>query len=150
MHGGHTNWLIVGGLIIGLAGFDFVAAVLAREWTEHRQPWQLVGSAAGFLGVFGLFVVGLRYTELTVLTFGWIVLLETGVVMIDWARYGVAMTPGRWGAVIGILALQSYLVLAPSSTATATQDGEDRIELDVGAPPADGDDDQPRALRAAS
>jgi hypothetical protein len=41
-------------------------------------------------------------------------------------------------------------VLAPSSTATAMQDGEDRIELDVGAPPADGDDDQPRALRAAS
>jgi hypothetical protein len=138
-------------LIVILAGFDFAAAVLAREWTAHRQAWQLLGSLAAFLGVFVTFVVGLRYTELSILTFGWIVVLEAAVVTVDWARYGVVMSPGRWVAVGGMLALQAYLVLGTSPAERAT-----RFESPVVTSgheiegPVPGPDDQPRAASAAS
>jgi hypothetical protein len=116
MQRGSTNTWIVVGFIVALAGLDLVGAVLAKEWNEHREPWQLAGSAVAFLLLFVVFVSGLAYTEMSILTFGWIVVLETAVIMIDWARYGVTMTPSRWAAVAGIVALQAYLLLGSPAT----------------------------------
>jgi hypothetical protein len=108
---GGGNTLVIVAFMLLLAGFDLAGAVLAKEWTRYREPWQLIASAAAFAGLFAVFVTGLRHTELTILTFGWIVVLQTAVVMIDWARYGFVLTRGRWAAIIAITVLQGYLVL---------------------------------------
>jgi len=146
---GGANTAIVVGLIALLAGLDFAGAMLAKEWTVHRQPWQLAGGAVAFAALFVVFVAGLRYAELTILTFGWIVILQTGVVLVDWARYDVMLSRGRWVAVIAIVVLQGYLLLG-SSTRT---DMSEPMPRGRGHPMAvDGADgaDQPRAARAES
>ncbi len=118
--GWHT--VVVIAVMLALAGLDLVAAVLAKEWTQHREHWQLIGSAAAFSALFAVFVAGLRYTELTILTFGWIVFLQTAVVMIDWARYGLQLSHGRWAAIAIIIMLQGYLMLGSSPAGRVADD----------------------------
>jgi hypothetical protein len=108
-------------IMVLLAGFDFVATVFAKEWSQHRQPWQLAVSAAAFTGLFLVLVAGVHYSELTVITMGWVVVLQTGIVAIDWARYGFDLTPKRLAAIVAILVLQGYLV-AGGPRAGATGD----------------------------
>ena len=64
-------------------------------------------------------LAGVRYAELTIITMGWVVVLQTGIVAIEWARYGFDLTPHRAAAIVAILVLQGYLV-AGGSRADAT------------------------------
>ena len=75
----------------------------------------------GFAGVlsfvilFWLYASSLQYAELAVVTMGWIVLLQVGIVAMDWLRFGVEL-PGPKVVAIGvILVAQGYLVLGPST-----------------------------------
>jgi hypothetical protein len=64
-----------------------------------------------------LFVVygsSLAYAELATVTFGWVVILQIGVVLLQRVQDGVAIAPDRLGVMIAILVLQGYLVLKPS------------------------------------
>ena len=100
--------------MLGLAGLDLLGALLAKEWTErHHAAWFLAGLVAfGFL--FALYAASLRVAELSVVTLGWIVFLQVGLVLVDQFRYGVDLPPAKWAAVVLILLLQAYLVLAPN------------------------------------
>ena len=99
------------GFMTLLAGLDFAGTMLAKEWTVHRAPWQLAGGAAAFLALFVALVFGLRYAEMSVLTLGWIVMLQVGLIAVDRSRYGIHLSFGGWVAVVAILVLQGYLLL---------------------------------------
>jgi hypothetical protein len=52
--------------------------------------------------------------ELSYVTFGWIVFLQVGLILLDRLRYGVEISTGKWIAIVAIVAFQAYLILAPN------------------------------------
>jgi hypothetical protein len=120
-----------------LAALDLAGALAAKEAVERRSP--LIGAfgAALFLLLFWVYACSLQYADLAPVTFGWIVLLQVGVVLLDRFRYGAQLSHGAWFAVAIILAAQAYLLFAPgpatpetldaapaaAATATAAHDG---------------------------
>ncbi len=134
LDGGASPLALVGFMLM-LAALDLAGTLLAKEWTVHRSAWQLLGGGAAFLALFLVLVWGLRYAELSMLTLGWIVVLQLAVLMVDRSRYGTHLSVGGWLAVVGILLLQGYLLLGDT---TSSQ------------PPVRGDDGQSSAASAAS
>jgi hypothetical protein len=102
------------GAMVALAGLDMLGAVLAKEWALRHQPVWFVAGLAAFALLFTVYAVSLHIAELSIVTMGWIVFLQVGLLLIDSARYGVAFPPGKWLAIGVILALQAYLILAPN------------------------------------
>jgi hypothetical protein len=104
--------------------------MLAKEWTTARSPWVFAAGAVAFLLLFAVFAFGLRYAELSTVTFGWIIGVQAGVLIIERVRYGVQLPTGKWVAIVLIIGLQAYLVLAPSVTGDAAGPVEQRqVEL---------------------
>ena len=60
------------------------------------MPWAIVGVAL-FVLLFYVYASSLQYAELTLVTLGWIVLLQVGVCLLDRFRYGQAFGPGQVG-----------------------------------------------------
>lgn len=121
------------GFMLLLAVLDFAGTMLAKEWTIHRAPWQLVAGAAAFVMLFVVLALGLRYAEMSVITLGWIVVLQAMVILVDRSRYGTTITPGGWVAIVLIVVLQGYLVLGATSTAAPAPAA---VQLDVVQPSA--------------
>ncbi|KJK12737.1 hypothetical protein ACXR8F_04515 [Terrabacter sp. AAH1] len=110
--------------MVCLAGLDLVGAVLAKEWAENGSVRALVLGAGAFLVLFWVYASSLRYAELALVTMGWVVMLQVGLVLVDRWRYGVELPVGKWVAIGVVLLAQAYLVLAPSaSQAGATASG---------------------------
>jgi hypothetical protein len=101
-------------IMLVLAGLDLIGAVVAKEWTLGRSSWFFVAGTLSFIVLFAVYAVGLRYAELSTVTFGWIVGLQVAVLVVERVRYEVALPPGKWAAIVAILLLQGYLVLAPN------------------------------------
>jgi hypothetical protein len=102
-----------------LAGLDFIGAIFAKEWTLRHHSGLFLAGLAAFVLLFCVYAISLKYAELSIVTFGWIVFLQVGLLLIDRLRYGVTFPPGKWVAIALILALQAYLVLAPNVTRQA-------------------------------
>ena len=101
---------------VALAGLDIAGAVAAKKWADHGSTtWFLVGLLT-FAVLFWTYGSALQYAELSIVTMGWIVMLQVGLVVLDRVRYQVHLSAGQWVAVVAILLLQGYLVLAPSLT----------------------------------
>lgn len=94
-----------------LAGLDLAGSVIAKEAVARRSPLLGALGALIFLAVFWVFASSLQYGELAVLSFGWIVVLQVGLVLIDRFRYDVPMPPGKWIAVALLLLVQGYLMV---------------------------------------
>jgi hypothetical protein len=105
--------LAVAAMVV-LAGLDLAGAVLAKNWSDHRSLVSLIGGVAIFAVLFLVYGSSLAYAELATVTFGWIVMLQIGVVVLQRVQDGVAIAPDRVVAMVAILALQAYLVLAPT------------------------------------
>jgi multidrug transporter EmrE-like cation transporter len=101
--------------MIILALFDFVGAVFAKEWADTRQPWWFVAGLATFMGLFCFYAYSLKTAELSIVTIGWVVFLQVGLLVYERVRYGTELPPMKWAAIALILALQAYLVLAPNN-----------------------------------
>ena len=101
--------------MVCLAGLDLAGAVLAKEWADQGSLRALVLGAATFLVLFWVYASSLRYAELALVTMGWVVMLQVGLVLIDRWRYGVELPTGKWVAVGVVLVAQAYLVLAPTA-----------------------------------
>ncbi len=99
-----------------LAGLDLLGAVAAKHWAEEGSRWALAGGLASFVVLFWVYASSLRYAELAVVTMGWIVLLQVGILVVDRMHFGVALPTGKLVAVVIALAAQGYLVLGPSGT----------------------------------
>lgn len=102
-----------------LAGLDLIGAYAAKEWAEQKNTLALVLGALAFLVLFWVYASSLQYAELAVVTMGWIVLLQVGIVLIDRIHFGATLPAGKMAAIVIILAAQAYLLLAPSSTTAA-------------------------------
>lgn len=100
-----------------LAGLDLVGAFAAKEWAESKSAVSLALGALSFLVLFWVYASSLQYAELAVVTMGWIVLLQVGILVIDRVRFDSDLPAGKLAAVVIILAAQGYLVLAPSGSA---------------------------------
>ena len=102
-----------------LAVVDLGGAYATKEAVARRSsPWAITG-AASFVLLFYVYASSLQYAELTLVTLGWVVLLQVGVVLLDRFRYGQVFGPDKWLAIVLILAGQTYLLLAPASAAGA-------------------------------
>ncbi len=97
-----------------LAALDLFGAFAAKEWAESKNTAALAVGALSFLVLFWVYASSLQYAELAVVTMGWIVLLQVGILVIDRIVYDSALPAGKLAAVVIILAAQGYLVLAPS------------------------------------
>lgn len=101
--------------MVCLAALDLLGALFAKEWADNGSLRALVLGAATFLVLFWVYASSLRYAELALVTMGWVVLLQVGLLMIDRWHYGVELPTGKWVAVGVVLVAQGYLVLAPSA-----------------------------------
>jgi multidrug transporter EmrE-like cation transporter len=123
-HMGSATWQFVltslSAMII-LALFDFVGAVFAKEWADTRQPWWFVAGLATFMGLFCFYAYSLKTAELSIVTIGWVVFLQVGLLLYERFRYGTELAVLKWAAIVLILALQTYLVLAPNHTAAPAE-----------------------------
>ncbi|HYI15969.1 MAG TPA: hypothetical protein VEX37_11300, partial [Thermomicrobiales bacterium] len=111
-------YLLSLGAMLALAGLDFIGSVFAKEWTESHRTEYLLAGFASFAVLFAVYAFSLQYAELSIVTFGWIVFLQVGLVVLDTVRYGVQFPRGKWIAMGVILLLQAYLVLAPNGEST--------------------------------
>jgi hypothetical protein len=102
--------------MVSLAALDLLGAVLAKEWAEHGSVRALVLGAGSFLVLFWVYASSLRYAELALVTMGWVVMLQVGLVLVDRWRYGVELPIGKWVAIAVVLVAQGYLVLAPAAS----------------------------------
>lgn len=101
-----------------LAGLDLAGALAAKEAVERRSIAMALAGAALFLLLFWVFASSLQYADLAPVTFGWIVILQVGVLLIDRYRYDVALPTGKWVAVLVIIAAQTYLLFGPAGVPT--------------------------------
>jgi hypothetical protein len=102
-----------------LAGLDLFGAFAAKEWATRHSTGALGLGVLAFVALFWVYASALQYAELAVVTMGWIVLLQVGILVIDHVRFDAALPAGKLVAITVILAAQGYLLLAPSSTTTA-------------------------------
>jgi hypothetical protein len=99
-----------------LAGLDLVGAVAAKNWSSsHSFAWFAFGALV-FVVLFWLYGSVLQVAELSVVTLGWIVMLQVAVVLLDRFRYAVQISPGQIVAIGMILMLQSYLVMSSTGS----------------------------------
>ena len=99
-----------------LALLDGVGAVFAKQWVTTGSRGSFLAGGFAFLVLFWVYGSSLRYAELSTVTFGWIVLLQVGLLCADHFHYGVHISVDKWLAAAGIVVLQAYLLLAPSSS----------------------------------
>lgn len=104
--------------MFALAGLDFVGGLFAKEWAERQHAGFFLAGLLCFGVLFAVYAASLRVAELSVVTFGWIVFLQVGLLVLDRVRYGVELPPGKWLAISAILVLQAYLILAPNAGST--------------------------------
>jgi hypothetical protein len=109
--------------MVCLAGLDLLGAVFAKEWAENGSVRALVLGAGAFLVLFWVYASSLRYAELALVTMGWVVMLQVGLVLVDRWRYGVELPTGKWLAIAVVLLAQAYLVLAPAAEQVGTAAG---------------------------
>ncbi len=103
-----------------LAVVDLGAAYATKEAVVRRSlPWAVAGVAL-FVLLFYVYASSLQYAELALVTLGWVVALQVGVLLLDQFRYGNLLSADKWVAVAVILVAQAYLLLAPSEAAAAT------------------------------
>ena len=108
---------VVATLCMGaLAALDLFGAFAAKEWAEKQNSVALGLGALSFLVLFWVYASSLQYAELAVVTMGWIVLLQVGILVIDRIAFDSSLPAGKLAAVVVILAAQGYLLLAPSGT----------------------------------
>lgn len=97
-----------------LAALDMAGAVAAKRWATSGSTLWFLGGVALFAVLFWTYGSALQYAELSIVTMGWIVMLQVGLLVLDRVQNAVVLSSGQWLAVVGILALQGYLVLGPT------------------------------------
>ncbi|CAN5727197.1 hypothetical protein BH23CHL5_BH23CHL5_09230 [soil metagenome] len=108
------------GAMVALAGLDFVGAIFAKEWTERNHVLLWVAGACSFFLLYVVYAQILKTAELSIVTIGWVVFLQVGLLLIDRFRYGVEFGTSKWIVIMVILILQAYLVLAPNSSSNVS------------------------------
>ena len=106
--------LLTLGAMLSLAGLDFVGAIFAKEWADRGHLVLMAGGLVSFSVLFVVYARILKVAELSVVTLGWVVSLQVGILALDRFHYGVTLPWPKWAAIVAILALQTYLIVGPS------------------------------------
>ncbi len=85
------------GTMLVLALLDFVGAVFAKEWADTRHPGWFVLGLASFGILFVFYASSLRTAELSIVTIGWVVFLQVGLVLYERFRFGRHPLAGEVG-----------------------------------------------------
>jgi multidrug transporter EmrE-like cation transporter len=109
------TWLVGAVAMIALAALDIAGALAAKQWVATSNVGPLLLGSVAFLLLFWVYASALQYAELALVTMGWIVVLQVGLLLIDRFLFGVHLDPAKWVAVVVILVAQGYLVLGPRS-----------------------------------
>jgi hypothetical protein len=117
-----------------LAVLDLLGAFAAKEAVLRRSPGYAALGAVLFVLLFYVYACSLQYAELALVTFGWIVVLQVGVLVLDRLRYGVQLPVGKWVAVLVILMAQGYLLFAPAAPTASAEDHPGQGLVDVSQP----------------
>jgi hypothetical protein len=96
--------------MLALAALDFAGALFAKEWADRGHYVLLIGGVVSFTALFVVYARILKVAELSVVTLGWVIFLQVGILALDRLRYGVTMPWQKWAAIVVILALQAYLI----------------------------------------
>jgi multidrug transporter EmrE-like cation transporter len=104
-----------------LAALDFVGAVFAKEWADGKHPLWFVAGFLTFGVLFTFYAFSLKTAELSIVTIGWVVFLQVGLVLYERLRFDVTLSPVKWMAIALILGLQAYLVLVPNERPATTE-----------------------------
>ena len=112
--------------MIALALLDFIGAVFAKEWADTRQPLWFVAVLLTFMGLFVFYAISLKTAELSIVTIGWVVFLQVGLLLYERIRYGADLPPLKWVAIVLILRLArvgsgSFTLLPSKSGRGATR-----------------------------
>jgi hypothetical protein len=111
--------------MLALAAVDLLAAVVTKEAVTRRSGWLALSAATLFVVLFWIYASSLQYAELAPVTFGWIVALQIGVVLVDRFHNAVRLPPGAWLAIGVMLLAQAYLIFAVSAPAEGRAAGRD-------------------------
>lgn len=103
--------------MLALATLDLLGAYAAKQWSTGRSPVMLAVGLTSFAVLFWVYASALQYAELAIVTLGWIVLLQVGLLLLDRLHYGIHLAPGKWAAIVVILAAQAYLLMPVASAA---------------------------------
>jgi len=117
------NVLWGGAAIIVLAGLDLAGALLAKEFSLRPRWVLLVSGLAAFCLLFIVYVRSLRVTELWIVTFGWVVVLEVGVLLLDRIRFSTDIPTHKLALAAVIVGLQ-ILLMVPSGSKGAHERGD--------------------------
>ncbi|HET7474781.1 MAG TPA: hypothetical protein VFJ97_02010 [Dermatophilaceae bacterium] len=97
-----------------LAGLDLLGAMLARRWAVSGNAVFLLLGALTFVVMFLVYAKSLSYAELVPVTFGWVVLLQAGLLVMAVVERPGSVPPGHWAAAAGMVGLEAYLLLSPT------------------------------------
>ncbi len=131
-----------------LAGLDLAGAVLAKEYALRPRWLLLVAGVATFALLFIVYVISLSVSELWVVTFGWVVLLEVGVLVIDRVRFSTAIPPHKL-VLAGLLVTLQLALMLTDRIGRAAPPPKDRPAA-VGAATDDQPDNSTSAADAAA
>jgi hypothetical protein len=107
------RFVLLAGAMVVLAGLDFGGALLAKQWADNGSRFCFLIGLTTFVVLFIVYATSLKTAELSVVTMGWVVLLQVGLVLIDRFRYEVPISPEKWAVIVAILVLQTCLILDP-------------------------------------
>jgi hypothetical protein len=99
------------GAMGGLAALDLVGALLAKEYADRPRLAVLLAGIAVFALLFGLYTASMSVSDLWVVTFGWVVLLEVGVLLLDRFHFGTAISTRKLVLVCLLFVVQIALLL---------------------------------------
>jgi hypothetical protein len=124
--------------MVVLAAVDLTASWVTKEAVMRRSaPWAAVGVAL-FLVLFYVYASSLQYAELALVTLGWVVVLQVGVLLLDRYRYGQQLGLDKWVAVGVIIMAQAYAaasrVVASPAGVVAVLRPAAHLELETPAP----------------
>jgi hypothetical protein len=99
-----------------LAGLDLLGALLARHWSEtHGGAGRLLfflGGVATFVVLFAVYAKSLQFAELVSVTFGWIAILQVGLLVIAAVGNSRHVSGAQWAAALAMVALEGFLLVS--------------------------------------
>lgn len=123
---GRSIWWGIG-TVVSLAGLDLLGAYLAKEFSVRPRWLIMAAGLAAFALLFFVYAKSLSVTDLWIVTFGWVVLLEVGVLILDRVRFGTHIPTHKIVLAGVIVILQVALMLPAPAKATASPDLTNRI-----------------------
>ena len=140
---GHTmsvaRQLSVLGLMLALAGIDFAAALVAQDFADRRRGVVLLAGCLLQVTLFLVYALALRLASLSIVTMGWIVLLQVALFATDLARGRLHPGAAQWVAVVVVLVAQAYLVATTTTSAATTSTSAVVLPYEIPWPAGDPD-----------